>query len=895
MLLTTGCELLTYNQDETLSQKELDDMHTEATAMRKEGRAKRENADFGGALTCQTRALELSQLCNDSIDIVQDLNQLGTTFRRMSRLEQAISYHMQALTMSELMYDSMPDLVKNLVVSLNGLGNAHLSLKDYERAETCFRRALGGEMLIGSNLGKAINYANLGSIKMHNEEYDSAHYYYELSMQENVLAGSTMGQGLCHIYFGNIYEQKDQLKEAEAEYRAALELLLEDRDRWHSIESVLALGEILRKQGRLAESLQYADQALAEAHQMKSFAHLKSACLLKSKLEEQKGKMSDALSYYKEAQAWDDSVKVNAQDNVIRDICIKYEQDRHDFELTRLQDAYDKNENMGRMIVVVEMILLLVALVLLAVMWYASKARKARIEALDKLESMRTTFFRNITHEFRTPLTIILGLSNQLKDDAVPKAKRQHYLNSIEQQGNILLELVNQLLSLSKLMAGFGKCDWYHGDVVAYVRMAVASYSDFARMRNVEFRFVTEQDKIEMDFVPEYYSKILNNLIGNAFKYTASGGSITVKMSQREGHLMLDVIDTGTGLSSEDQQHLFELFYQGQSSRLQGNTGIGLPYVNQMVHHMGGIISVKDNLPHGTDMQIILSEHCNDETADIKPWSLRDTLNNNIQPTALTASMGMEEHNEVNNSNLPTLLVVEDNPDVAEYMAVLLEANYHVVKACDGYDALNKVSKILPDVILTDLMMPGMDGYQLCRSIRLSPVLADVPIVIVSAKSEEKRQECDFEEGADAYLLKPFNPTELTNLITRLLATRRQKREEVRVMIAQQQNDVMNRLHEVVKTQMLKGDLTPDTISQQMEMSRSVLARTVKENTGTSATAYILQIRMEHACKLLKRPDLTIGEISISCGFDDLNYFTRLFRQNYGMTPTEYRDISNNK
>jgi len=582
--------------------------------------------------------------------------------------------------------------------------------------------------------------------------------------------------------------------------------------------------------------------------------------------------------------------------------------------MKQLQEAYDANDYMHDIIFWVEFALLVVALISLVLIFYAAQNRKTRLEAMSRLEKMRTTFFRNITHEFRTPLTVILGLSQQLKNEDVQPRQRIHFLESIEHQGRTLLETVNQLLSLSKLMAGYGNYRWCHGDIIAFLRMSLSGYTDFAQMRNLQLQFVSSQKTIEMDFVPEFYEKIMNNLLGNALKYTPSGGSVTVQAELKAKHLVLDVFDTGCGIAEEDLPHIFEMFYISKQADKQGSSGIGLSFVKQMVHQMGGIISASPNLPRGTDIKITISTKCNDPDAEIAPWAIADAVSGSSGGSKAAMVPGMSDSRSVDSdviemkpdSPFPKVLVVEDNTDIAEYITVLLNANYYVIKAYDGYDALRKAGQQLPDLIITDLMMPGMDGYELCHSIRQSQVLSDVPIIIVSARSEDTDRVKGYEDGADAYLLKPFNPAELKALISRLLDQRRLSRIRMQHLIADVESNALaqvklaedvdfdirkylRQIQEVVDKQMILGDLQLDTVARLMGTSRSTLARRIKQITGCAPSAYILQLRLDHACHLLASTDLSIGEISLACGFDDMSYFSRVFRQNFDITPSQYR------
>ena len=924
LLLTLGgCTLFNLNQKAPLTVAERDSLRSEAATLRAEGRQYREKSDFASALDLQVRALDLSLRCGDTLYIVQDYNQLGTTFRRLGRLEQALGYHYQALGYAEASSDTSAQAVKNRVVSLNGLGNVHLTLGNDQMAERCFRRALAGETQLGSALGMAINYANLGSILQGRHQLDSARWYYQQSMALNEQTGSQMGVSLCHVHFGNVYEELDSLQAAEREFRTAADMMTDNEDRWHAVEPLLALSDNLFKQGRIAEARTYVDEVLQIATDLHSLEYLEEATSLKARLLEGQGDYRGALAAYRQSQAWGDSLNNADRNHELRDLCIAFEQQQTQREMRQLQETYDQNQWMHRIIQLIEALLLLTAVIAIGMIWYASHNRKLRLQAMARLDTMRMTFLRNITHEFRTPLTVILGLAQQLKAGDLPASRRQHCLQSIEHQGRSLLELVNQLLSLSRIAAGFAPREWRHGDVNAFLRMTISNYSDFARMRQLTLSFASPLPSIEADFVAEYYDKIISNLVGNAFKHTPAGGSVTVQTALVMDRLQLDVIDTGTGIPEADLPHVFELFYQGENARMEGSTGLGLPYVRQMVEQMGGSIEARSNTPRGTDVHIELPIHCPQEDVHITPWSLEQAVQGSptdVEPPSYLRGMSgqsladMERvDGESAESEKPLLLIVDDNADISDYMSLTLQPHYRVLKAADGYEALRKATQHLPDLIITDLMMPGMDGYQLCSAIRQSQVLADVPIVIVSARSDDEDRVRGYEDGADGFLLKPFNPDELRAMVSRLLRQRIGLRQRMQSLIARdsltdvtvsdgaaftptasmdvaEMRRLLDRLHEVVDEQMVAGDLQLDTLASRLNMSRSTLNRRVKEITGCAPSAYVLQLRLDHACQLLRDEAAKgIGDVAVECGFDDVSYFSRVFRQSYEMTPSQYR------
>ncbi|MBO7378904.1 MAG: response regulator [Bacteroidales bacterium] len=891
-----GCSL----SGSRMSDEQQDALRQEAIGLRQKGKALREKSDFGQALEVQQEALNKALLISDSLEVVQDYNQLGTTFRRLGRLEEALSFHYKALTWAEECSDTSYQARKNLVVSLNGLGNVHLILGNNQEAEVCFRRALAGETALNSTLGQAINFANIGSIMEARGELDSAKIYYQQSLKRNQEIGNQLGIGLCHTYFGGLADRMGNPKLALLEYQTSYQILEPLGDDWHAISPLLEICRNLLEQKRPDQATPYLQTAFRKASELHSFEHLRNVSRLMAEYQKQQGDYRKALHYFSQSAAYADSLQDPEESRRIREICIGYERQKAQRDMVAYQQLYESEQSLNRMYHVLALVLLALTVVVILILIYVTRIRKEKIDALNRIENMRSTFFTNITHEFRTPLTVILGLADQLKDASLNHEQRVHFIRSIEKQGTSLLDLVNQLLSLSKLMAGYSQGEWRHGDVLSFLRMTLTGYKDFAQMHQLRIAVQTNLEAIEMDFIPEYFEKIVRNLLGNSFKFTPNGGQITLSLDVKDGHLLFDVSDTGCGIPAEDIDHVFELFYMGTESKRMGSSGIGLPFVQQMVLQMGGSVTVSNNPGAGCTFHIEMPLQ-NKSLEQIRPWLLEDEYQRINQTNIAAGKLEQSEETESDNEQKPPLvLVVEDNNDVAEYMHMLLHLHYRVRTATDGYDALHKTENELPDLIVTDLMMPGMDGYALCRMVRQSEVIGDVPIIVVSARSEADDRIRAIDEGADAFLLKPFNANEFLSLVAHLLERRNKQRQQLQGLIENQEvegssdlsaedKQYIERLNEIVRQQMASGDLSVDTLSSQMCTSRSVLNRRVRQLTGTSVAAYVLQFRMQHAKHLLLETHMAIGEISLACGFDDMSYFSRVFRQSFGVTPSQFR------
>lgn len=468
-------------------------------------------------------------------------------------------------------------------------------------------------------------------------------------------------------------------------------------------------------------------------------------------------------------------------------------------------------------------------------------------------------------------------------------------MQTIIRQGDHLLSLVNQLLNISKVRSSIEEPNWRTGDIVAFIRMIVENFQIFAQQKHLNLIFVPQQTFLQADFVPEYFRKIIHNLLSNALKYTPKGGHVYITTTEENNNLVIQIADSGKGIDKQDLPHIFETFYQGNNSCMDMGTGVGLSLAKQMVETMGGQITVKSAVGKGTVFFVTLPlKH---GASQWEEW-IPGEPEKNLTPSVPTPDPASSESG-TSGADPATILLVEDNQDVAFYIGGLLKDRYRLLYARDGKEGLEKAAEYMPDLILTDLMMPGMDGFDLCREIRSSIVLNHIPIIIITAKSEDVDKVQGLEAGADAYLLKPFNSDELHVRIAKLLEQRRVLREKysralrnncpgsVKLLPADQA--FMDRLTDIVYSQLSDTALNSDKIAEKMCMSKSQLNRKVRVITGSNTTTYILHVRMEKAKRMLSSNDMPIGDIAMQCGFEDAGYFGRVFKQTFGMTPSQYR------
>ena len=858
------------------------------------GQRYRENSLFNEALSSHRAGLESAKALSDTLEIIQALNNIGTNYRRMGILGEASTYHYQALSLSEQYSDKQSDNArKTRLVSLNGIGNIHMSLSDLNLADSVFRQALAGERELRSDLGQAINCANIGSIFERKGLVDSALYYYQQSMEHNRAAKSNLGISLCHTHFGRLAEQRGAWDEALQEYQSAYDIMEGSRDRWHWLEACIALGRVNVSKGDLVTGKRYIDMAERTASEIHSLEHLSQVYRLYYLVSKSRGDYNKALEYYVRSDAYSDSLQNEGSLNHMQNMRVNYEREKGSRELALVQENYMSEQRYRRTIMVAGLVIFSLAMVAFAFLLYALRMKSRTQLVMRRIEQVKQNFFTNITHEFRTPLTVILGLAEQLGQQCKHENEKSS-LETISRQGNNLLELVNQLLDISKVSSEVDRPDWKHGDVVAYIDMIVENYRIYARQQRIDLEFVPAELSIHMDFAPSYFKKIIRNLLSNAIKYTPRGGQVYLTIAREGKEFVITVADTGVGITAEDLPHIFDSFYQGSNSEANIGTGVGLSLVRQMTEAMGGSIEVKS--APGSGAVFTLSFPLKHGDSLLERWV--------SVPEAPTNGRSFKETEELPTEAAEDLewlsvLIVEDNADVAGYIGSILKTQYRLIFARNGSEGLEKAGEYMPDIILTDLMMPEMDGYEMCRRIRASEILNHIPVIMITARAEKGDRVQGLDAGADAYLLKPFNAEELQVRMVKLLEQRRLLREkysralpegeEQNVEILPVDRDFLSRLTDLIYIQISDSSLNAEKLADKIFMSPSQLNRKLKSITGFTVANYVLQTRMERAKRLLASTDAPVGEIASKCGFEDQSHFTRAFKQFAEITPTQYR------
>lgn len=881
-------------------------LYGEMVAARELGKKLRNASQFYEAIDVHKRGLVAAEKLRDTVQIVQALNNIGTNYRRLAILDEASSYHYQALTYCDQYSGSRnPDdrtARKNRVVSLNGIGNVQLTLGNADEAENAFRQALKGENELGSALGQAINYANLGSILESREMLDSARYYYGKSLEFNEKAKSDLGVSLCHAHFGRLAEKEGDYDTAIEEYRQAYDIMEGNSDVWHWLESAVSLVRAYINAGNLERASFYLAKAGKEAGRISSMEYLAEVNRLEYLISKKKGNAVKALEYYVRSREYADSVASEKNLNHIQNVRVRYERERKQNEIELLNRSWEAERKNRNALLTMSLIALFLTIATIIVLIFLIALRNRNQRIIKEMERMKSTFFTNITHEFRTPLSVVQAAAGDVLNRSSDPEVRRDALD-ILRHGKGLLNLINQILDIAKLTeksAVKAVPEWKYGDIVGFISMICESYRPFAQTAGVRLVFSSPVEELEMDFIPDYVQKIVGNLLSNAVKFSPSGADVILFVKQEEADVHIIVCDKGVGMTAEQKDKIFIPFYQAPTDSQRIGSGIGLSLVKLSVEAMNGRVDVHSAPGEGTVFIVRIPLAYGGKVS-----GRLNMAEYNI-PEADTLATTRLEINEdiVCGTDSFSILIIEDTAEVARWQMKQLGEGYSYYFASDGESGLARAEEIIPDLIITDIMMPGMDGYEVCRRIRSSELLNHIPVIMVTAKATHEDRMKGLAAGADAYLEKPFHADELAVRVSKLLEQRKLLQSKWEAVIRQgepvEENPAANELPDADRAFVGKftdavnkcfetGTLDYDFIASEMCLTRSHMNRKLKAITGMTSTEYIKTMRISLAKALIDTTDMKIEAIAMRCGVDDVAYFSSLFRKATGMTPTAWR------
>lgn len=519
-------------------------------------------------------------------------------------------------------------------------------------------------------------------------------------------------------------------------------------------------------------------------------------------------------------------------------------------------------------------------------------------EKEHQLNEAKITFFTNISHEFRTPLTLILSPVTELLEQFDFAESVKEKLRLVESNSKRMLRLINQLLDFRKSEHGLLKLNNTYSDFVDFAKEVFVSFQNMAAKKQIEYHFESEVESFPMEFDRNQMEIVLYNLLSNAFKYTRQKGRIDLKIQCDQGYLSISVADNGIGMTPEESEKVFDRFYQVQNAETANlsGSGIGLAFSKNIVDLHQGEIKIHSTKDVGTVVRILFPldeiQGRNPDEVQKEEMSL-DFFNEDILEEGKAVNIERERKGA-------TILIADDNDDIRMYLRNLLEDEYYILEAEDGLAALELINNELPDVVISDVMMPKMDGIKLCEVIKSQIITSHIPVILLTARASMAYEMEGLKTGAEDYITKPFNPGIVKTRVSNILENRSKLREYYlnKIRFEPDSNQVVEsdidaqfieKAIRLVHENLQDENFGIETMVDKLFMSQSTLFRKIKSLTGLSITGFIRSVRLKQAAQIILQTNMKLSQVAMDVGFNDYKHFKKSFQQQFGCLPSEYK------
>ena len=826
----------------------------------------------------------------------EKLFSLANEYRINNQFDSAMHFAIQSLRINEENNDSLA-----IFKSLHQIGMINVLNENYDAAEENFILASSIAIALNDTMSLAINYHHIGLVHQKKLEFTKVIPNYEKAKGFYLSEGDYLNAAVMNGNIGSTLMDQGDFIEGLPYLLKALSL----KESHHATvgstcHTLLDLSELYRGLGDYDQSIFYAERVITLSREAGEDRSLQLGYLFKARASHEKGDDEMAYQFLIKHKELKDSLFNEAKAKQIQELQISYESEKKDSEIASLEQAKELERSRKQLFLILGIAIFLIAAGVYTIQRQRVKRNKLLLEKEKELDRLKTNFFANISHEFRTPLTLILGpIQMKLSKEKDPVIRKE--LEMMERNAIRLQRLINDILDIAK--SEEGKLDLKEESVNLSdsINGLVSSFQSLAESKNISYK-VSVSDKPILDSVmidKDKLDTILINLLSNAFKFTGKDGSIQftascVVLEGNKGMLTCIVKDSGLGIPNEKLKRIFDRFYQvdDSSTRKQQGTGIGLAFTKELTTIMGGEISANSVVDEGTSFKVelpfdILVEQKHSVESDIaSPKSLH------LKEALLSVDDNNEE-TEVDN-DLPILLLVEDNSDLTLYIESLLSDDYQILKAENGEIGLNLALKEIPDLIISDIMMPVMDGYELCKSIKTNIATSHIPVLLLSAKSSTESRIMGLETEADVYMSKPFNPLELQLQVRNIFKQHQKVKdkyngseslmpEESTSNSVEQQ--FIQKLSDLMKENYRDPDYSVELLSSDIGLSRSQLHRKLSALTNESASKFIRSYRLKKSMLLLQAKSGNISEIAYDVGFNSASYFNKCFLEQFGKRP----------
>lgn len=838
------------------------------------------------------KALALAYELTDSLLIGMYHNNLGLVCQNTERYQESVEHHLKALAVREKLGDKA-----NISASYNNLGIVYSEIGEYELSLNYHNKSLAIRKALGNKRQLAMGYLNIGEVYYHTKQYEKALEVHEAGLR---LAKELNDRQIMASIYDNLSYIMDKFGSRDVALKYALEGLEISRqidDRQGMIKGNTKISKILMDLNRNGEAMQHGKLAYEMAAEEGGLNAKMTSAQLLAALYEKAGDYQNSLKYFMVYMDKKDSLDRERYDKDIADVRERYETDKKEETIKLQQSELERQtllaeQNSTQRNFLIAAVSLIAVILILSITIYNTRLRAKELvnRKNQELESMRSQFFANISHEFRTPLTLILG---PVKHMLETRKLDEESLRIVMRNAGRLERLISQLLDLSRFEAGKMQVDKKTSDFYSFIRAVTSSFRSAAARKNIRFEQFIPEDPLPATFDHDKVEKIIYNLLSNAFKFTPEDGLVTIAVKpQHDNIYCLEISDTGKGIPASEFDHIFERFNRSwaEGKYQYEGSGIGLALTKEMVDILGGEIKVTSKPEEGAVFNVSIPLEAAEQI----------TADEGAEITESPEPDDVLHHSEEETADIisgPVVLLVEDNADLRQYIRLCFTEQYRVIEAENGKQGFDRCLEEMPDLVISDLMMPELDGIELCKKIRAHEATAHIPFIMLTARADDKSKLTGLGLGADDYIVKPFNVEELAIKVKNNIEHRKVLHERLRrqMLLEPQPLDVLSadesflfKLKELIERKMSEPELSVESLSREVALSRVQLYRKVLSLTGVSVNELIRSIRLKKASQLIDRKWGTVSQVAYEVGFNNLSYFAKCFKSEFGKTPSEY-------
>lgn len=786
------------------------------------------------------------------------------------------------------------------IYTLNLLSNVYVILERYSESIAMLYECIKYYKQTNNKKFEGVAERYMADVFLEMEKYDSAQVHIQNSLTLVSKEDFVPEQAKSFYSKGNIQLGIKKYEDALISYSKGLDLADSINDGGLQAQIQVGLGQCYYRLKQYDNSIKSLQKVLDFSIPAGEWVTGRDAYKFLSLAYEQKHAPEKALEYYKSFVTYNDSISKEEKNKQFAELSSKYEAEQKEKEIELLKRENDISESNRKKTVIIFILVLFGAVSILIFFWILNQKNKQLLQSQKEVVKAKNRFFANISHEFRTPLTLMLGPLYQILGNKGSNIFREQLI-LVQNNAKKLLKLVNQILDLSKLEAGKYELNPIRGEFVSFIKKTVGSFESLAESKNVNLIFETELETLLIWFDADIIENIINNLLSNAIKHEPNGGevifSLIVEKQINQDNLIFAIHNKGSVIPKNELDKIFERFHQSKKNSIVHHdfkgTGIGLSFTKELVDLLKGQIEVASNQEYGTKFTVEIPFEESDSDDLISEQTIQSEKIENDLPEVSTLKQ-TEPSTEFEHS----VLVVDDNPDVLNFIISCLTNQYKIHSASNGEEGIGVAINHVPDLIISDVMMPIKDGLELTNSLKNNEATSHIPIILLTAKTSEESRLEGLKTLVDDYLAKPFNPEELLVRVANLIETRKRLREHYSryVKYSSDAKDIrsledvfLDKISKIIEENISNEDFSIEELSLNLGLSRSQLHRKLTALTNMSASQFVRNFRLNRAKLLLEGHAGSISEIAYMVGFNSPIYFNKCFKEYFGITPSEMK------